>query len=175
VKWSNYFEDTDKALESFFEGCSEVGPEACPFYAPSPSEIKQNLMALFESLRINPIPVQKGETYGIMDYQALRKGIFTALYKPYRYFPIMAQGLAELAAGDGSRLLEVWHEPAFQCPCNSNGDVGRTFQKDALNTILCNDNAGIPSDLEWAKGYYDMMVNASHWADVEASLLIDCA
>ncbi|KAK0436830.1 Alpha/Beta hydrolase protein, partial [Desarmillaria tabescens] len=55
--WRNELVDTDKVMQSFFDGCAAAGPDACAFYAPTAEEISNNLDSIYESLVTQPVPV----------------------------------------------------------------------------------------------------------------------
>jgi len=100
--------DTDKAMQAFFDGCHSAGPEACPFYASSPSEIAANLEAIYTSLRSQPVPVFAGDSFGVITYDFLRAVVFTAIDAPYSLFQTLASGLADLFNGSGTQLFEMF-------------------------------------------------------------------
>jgi len=95
-------------MQTFFDGCHSAGPEACPFYASSPSEIADNLEAIYASLRSQPAPVFTGETSGILTYDGLRNAVFDAISTPYPLsFQTLATGLADLSNGNGTIIFEM--------------------------------------------------------------------
>ncbi|KAK7468330.1 hypothetical protein VKT23_002845 [Stygiomarasmius scandens] len=124
--------DADKAMQTFFDGCHSAGPDACDFYASSPSEIAAKLEAIYASLRSQPIPVFTGDTFGILTYDILRGVIFTAITAPYTQFKQLATGLAELSNGNGTTIFEMISSgnPASAVPALS---------LEALPAILCSD------------------------------------
>ncbi|KAK0218614.1 TAP-like protein-domain-containing protein [Armillaria nabsnona] len=105
--WRNETVDADKVMQSFFDGCVAAGPDACAFYAPTAEQISNNLDSLYESLLIQPVPVVSPPFYGVVDYTALRTAVWFALYEPYDLFPILAEGLASFAAGNGTIIYEI--------------------------------------------------------------------
>jgi hypothetical protein len=113
--WSNNLLDTDKTMESFYTGCADAGPDRCAFWAPSPDDIRQNLTNLYSSISIQPVPVKIGNTYGYIDFKMLHNLIFTNLYFPFATFPLLAQGLAELAAGNGTTIFKMMTPSPFEC------------------------------------------------------------
>ncbi|KAK0479962.1 TAP-like protein-domain-containing protein [Armillaria luteobubalina] len=100
--WRNGLVDADKDMQSFFDGCVAAGPDACTFYAPTAEQISNNLDSLYESLLAQPVPVVSSSVYGVVDYSVLRSVIWNALYAPYLTFSTLAEGLASLAAGNGT-------------------------------------------------------------------------
>ncbi|KAF8171854.1 TAP-like protein-domain-containing protein [Pholiota molesta] len=186
-KWSNNLSDTSKALSSFFTSCALAGPSACPFWAPTPDAIRTNLTKLTESVRARPVPVlvspppsesDATRSYGLLDYPTLRHAIFQSLYAPYAVFPILAQGLADLAAGNGTLLFKRFgargDKPPFECSCDSEEKHQWDRVMDPSIAVFCNDNPEIPGDLGWAEAYFARMTQASDWADVWAGFLITC-
>lgn len=97
--WSNNLIDTDKAMDSFYTGCAEAGPEGCAFWAPTASEVEANLTKIVNTVRSKPLPMRTQAGYGLLDYAMLRSALFTGLYSPWEAFPVLAEGFAELAAG----------------------------------------------------------------------------
>ncbi|KAK0445904.1 TAP-like protein-domain-containing protein [Armillaria borealis] len=65
------------------------------------------ISTLYESLLTQPVPVISPSFYGVVDYAVLRTAVKNALYEPYTLFSILAEGLASLAAGNGSIIYEM--------------------------------------------------------------------
>ncbi|KAK0457507.1 TAP-like protein-domain-containing protein [Desarmillaria tabescens] len=105
--WRNELADTEKVMQSFFDGCAAAGPDACAFYSSTAEEISNNLDSLYESLLNQPIPVVSPSFYGVVDYTVLRAAVVDTLYSPYGDSSILAEGLASLAAGNGSIIYEM--------------------------------------------------------------------
>ncbi|KAF8959383.1 TAP-like protein-domain-containing protein [Flammula alnicola] len=173
TSWSNNLLDTDKVMDSFYTGCAEAGPDSCAFWAPTVDDIRQNLTTLYDSLRSHPMPMRTKSGYGLLDLPMLRSAIFLALYTPYASFPIIAQGLAELATGEGQLLFDRMNRPPFECSCDS---PERAFASvpDATAAVLCNDGDDIPGDLESTQKYFDMMTKTSNWGDIWSNIRISC-
>ncbi|KAJ3512917.1 hypothetical protein NLJ89_g3241 [Agrocybe chaxingu] len=171
--WSNNLLDTDKVLDHFFSGCAEAGPDACAFWAPTADDVRQNLTNLYDSIRAHPLPVKADFSYGILDYNFLRFVIFRVLYSPYDLFQTLAQGLANLAAGDGRVLLKLVTRPPFECSCNPAAHrydvVG-----DGQVAILCNDGDDVPGDLQSSLEYFKFMANTSNWGDIWSTIRLSC-
>lgn len=165
-------------MRHFFDGCYSAGPLGCPFYAPSPSAISQNLSALYDSVRSHPIPVRTESSYGIVDYNLLRMTVFTSLYIPYAAFLPLAGALADLAAGDGRRLLNMFRIPPLsqlKCECGEAKEAEATFVgRDPQNTVLCNDGERISGDLEDLQKYVENLTAQTEWGDVWASIRASC-
>ncbi|KAF8905805.1 TAP-like protein-domain-containing protein [Gymnopilus junonius] len=171
--WSNNLLDTDKALETFFAGCAEAGPEGCAFWAPTPEDIKQNLTVLYDSLRHRPIPIKTGNNYGVLEYGFLKAIVFNALYSPWATYPFLAQAIAKLAVGDGSMLFETAIPPPYQCSCGSSEEAYNNI-REAQIAIMCNDGDDIPEDLKSSQEYFDKLAESSSWAELWARIRLDC-
>jgi len=175
AQWRTNLLDVDKALGTFFTGCFEAGPEGCAFYAESPEAIQQNLTNIFESLRAQPIPIKTDSTYGILDHTTVRIAMFSALSSPYALFPVIAQGLAQLATGNGTSLFQLLNPPGsqFQCSCDPEAHADDQVA-DVSTAITCNDGDEVPTDLNSAKEYYDEMINLTDWADLWVGVRLSC-
>jgi hypothetical protein len=169
--WSNNLLDTDKAMQSFFDGCAAAGPDDCPFYAPTTEEISQNLTTLYNNIRAKPVPVRTKDSYGLVDYARLRSTIFTSLYSPFATFLPLASGLADLAAGDGKLIFQLLETSPFQCSCN---DQSPEIAGEAQAAILCNDGADIPEALEDFYEYVVDLTKKSTWGEIWASTRAQC-
>ncbi|KAK0436280.1 hypothetical protein EV421DRAFT_1739735 [Armillaria borealis] len=102
--WRDNSVDADKDMQSFFDGCVAAGPDRCAFYAPTATEISNKLDSLYESILAQPVPFVTPSFYGVVDYTVLRTAVKNALYQPYQCFSVLAEGIAGLAAGNGSIL-----------------------------------------------------------------------
>ncbi|RDB20278.1 hypothetical protein Hypma_012562 [Hypsizygus marmoreus] len=172
--WSNNLLDTDRTMASFFTECHSAGPVRCPFYAPTPAAIAQNLTALYDSVRSRPIPVRTGSSYGLIDYKRLRLTVFASLYKPYTAFAPLAQALADLAVGDGVQLFQLLDKPAFQCDCDETGDETGEMTPDTGTAISCNDGDAVPEEFEALESYFEDVSSKSQWAEIWAGLRTAC-
>jgi hypothetical protein len=148
--WSNNLLDTDKTMESFYTGCADAGPDRCAFWAPSPDDIRQNLTNLYDSISVQPVPVKTGDTYGYVDYKMLHSLVFNSLYSPFATYRRLAQGLADLVAGNGTIVLKATAPSPFECSRDSSKDLVRNYL-EAQIAIMCNDVANIPADLHSAQ------------------------
>ena len=172
--WSNNLLDTDKTMESFYTGCADAGPDLCAFWAPSPDDIRQNLTNLYDSISVQPIPVKSGNTYGYVDYKMLHASVFESLYTPIAAYRRLAQGLADLAAGNGTIILKAMTPPPFECSQDSSKDLNQNYI-EAQIAIMCNDGANIPTDLHSAQKHFKMMSNMSEFGNLMASIKVRCA
>ncbi|KAK0448394.1 Alpha/Beta hydrolase protein [Desarmillaria tabescens] len=173
--WSNNLEDSDKALQAFFDGCFKAGPQNCPFYADSPKAISNRLDALYKNIRINPVPVALESSYGILDYPRLRMTIFISLYAPRTFYPILAQALADLESGNGALLFTMTMPlETFECSCDPSTTAFASV-RDSPTAIMCNDGAPVPRSLKAAQDHYDEMTAAFDWGSLWAGIRISCS
>ncbi|KAJ7660890.1 Alpha/Beta hydrolase protein [Mycena polygramma] len=154
--------DTDKVLQSFFDGCAAAGPDLCAFYEPTAAAIAYRLEALTNSVRAQPVPVITPTTYGIIDYSLLRQTIFQTFYTPYTLFPLLAQGLAALENGNGTVLYSILATPAFQCNCN--GTVSPPSD-DSTVAIECGDPVQVMDSIDQVTEFYENAVKTSQFVE----------
>ncbi|KAJ7127789.1 Alpha/Beta hydrolase protein [Mycena epipterygia] len=166
--------DTDKALQTFFDGCAAAGPEACAFSAPSSIEVAANLDALFAAIEIQPVPVITPVSYGVVDYTFLRNSVFHALYSPYDSFVALAQGLADLAMGNATTLYTAEEVPPFECECNSTTPFHENGY-EALVAISCGDMAVESDTVSQLQAYYASIQAISSIADMYGNWRVVCS
>lgn len=167
--------DTNKALQAFFDGCAAAGPDGCPFYAPTADAISKNLTNLYTSIRNKPVPYAANGVYGFVDYGHVRAAVFSSLESPF-LFPILARGLADLAAGDGALIFTLTRSPTdFECSCGEHGnDVYPDVDRYARATIGCNDGDPVPDSLEEYRTYFAQLYNTSSFAEIWGVLRAQC-
>jgi hypothetical protein len=166
--------DTDKALQTFFDGCAAAGPDLCAFYKPTVVEIADRLTALTASIRTQPIPVLTPAGYGLVDYSLLRLSLLGALYHPFSLFPTLARGLAALENGDGSILYSISQGPTFQCDCANNTASPPT--DDSTVAIGCGDAIEVTDSIEEATEFYQNAAKTSQFAEFSVgSTRVSCA
>jgi hypothetical protein len=161
-------------MQTFFDQCAAVGPARCPFYAPTAEDIARNLTALYDAVRVRPVPVRTPTSYGLVDYARLRHTIFSSLYKPFATFLPLASGLADLAAGDGTRLFQLLETPPFECSCENSPSSTTNMVKDAQIAIACNDGDSVPPSLEEFQKYFDENLQTSGWSEIWALIRAGC-
>ncbi|KAJ7277286.1 Alpha/Beta hydrolase protein [Mycena rebaudengoi] len=168
--------DADKALQSFFDGCVAAGPEACAFHAPTAGEISANLAALTTSLKGNPIPVVTNTSYGIFDYSLLRNLIFNALYHPYQYFPLLAQGLAALAAGDAGPIYSITAvPPATSSECDKNAPPFHDNYLESGVSTICGDAIAVTDSASQIRAFYENQARSSSFAELFSNWRVFCS
>ncbi|KAF5357280.1 hypothetical protein D9758_005918 [Tetrapyrgos nigripes] len=155
--------DTDKTMQWFFDGCHAAGPENCAFYASSPAKIEAALDDIYDSLRSQPLPVfLNSDLYGVLTYDTLRSIIMVALYTP-PLFPLLAQGLAEVQAGNGTTLLELLS--AVSADGNST---------EAVTAIECGDSDPFNADASQLREYMSR-INSTFAGMLGMPLMNRCA
>lgn len=164
-------------MELFYSECAKAGQDRCAFWSPTAEEIRQKLTNLYTTLRSRPVPVVSTSGHGLIDYDSLRFLMFRLLKNPYVTFQPLAQGLADLAAGNGKWTLEKFHQVVrapFECSCNSSQPIFDEVLDDGGTSVLCNDYYELPDDIGWAENYYRRMVNDSPWGEVWSRYLMEC-
>ncbi|KAK7442764.1 hypothetical protein VKT23_016011 [Stygiomarasmius scandens] len=147
--WGTLTQDMDKLMQAFFESCHSVGPELCPFYASTPSEIASNLDAIYDSLRVQPLPVLSGDTVAVFTYDNLRSIIWESTVSPFTGFPTIASILAQLSQGNATGL-------ATDTPISD--DI--VNQGEAFTAIHCSDANPLNSSASELREYMSS-VNSS--------------
>ena len=155
------------------DGCVAAGPERCAFFAPTAAEISQNVDELYASLRARPIPVQTNSSFGIVDFSMLRGVIFRSLYSPYAKFPVLAEALAELSAGNGTAVFKMSQQPPFECACDPS-EHRFDAVPEAANAVACNDGKRISPAYEDVVVHYEKMRETSTWADLWEPIHMSC-
>ncbi|KAJ7182764.1 hypothetical protein C8R43DRAFT_1116387 [Mycena crocata] len=144
--WSNNLLDADKTLQIFFDSCVAAGPTGCAFYAPTPEAISQNLTALYDSVRVRPVPVKTASGYGVIDYNSLCLIVLSSLYWPLTLFRPLAVILAGLARGDGAPLIDFLKPSPFECSCDpSEHQFDSILDSQVDVAILCSDDVHLGS------------------------------
>ncbi|KAJ7328502.1 Alpha/Beta hydrolase protein [Mycena albidolilacea] len=168
--------DTDKVLQSFFDGCAAAGPELCAFYEPTAAGVADRLTALTESVRTHPVAAITPVGYGIVDYSFLRQALFTSFYVPYMLFGPIAQGLAALENGNGSILLSIVQQPAFECDCSNDTVPFHLNNGEAVFAVQCGDGSKVTDTLEELRAWYDNAAKTSKFVEfLVGSNRVSCA
>ncbi|KAF4600417.1 hypothetical protein EYR38_005044 [Pleurotus pulmonarius] len=161
--WSKNLLDADKTLQIFFDDCFEAGPDACPFYEPSPQAISRKLDDLTRAIFLRPVPVVTDISYGLVDYARLRMSIFQSLWSPYAFFPQLAQGLADLINGDGTTLYQIMEQPLFDCSCGT--PTPPTIIADGGIAISCTDGEEVRDTVDELESYLRGLLRDSQWGE----------
>ncbi|KAJ7250172.1 Alpha/Beta hydrolase protein [Mycena haematopus] len=168
--------DTDKVLQSFFDGCAAAGPDLCAFYEPKAAAIADRLAALTDSIRAQPVPVITPTAYGLVDYSLLRMTLFNSFYVPYTLFSPLAQGLAALESGDGTVLFSLLATPPFQCDCSNDTVPFHLNNAEAVWAIQCGDGAEVKDTLDELRTFYDNAAKTSEFVEfLVGSNRVSCA
>jgi hypothetical protein len=152
---------------TFIDGCVAAGPEGCAFYAPTSAEISDKVDEIYASLRARPIPVRTNTSFGVVDYSMLRRAIFLSIYSPCALFPTLAQGLADLSAGNGT-VFKMSEQPAFECACDPSEYRFESI-REAGAAVFCNDGKQISPEYEDVLAHYQELSKSSGWADIWAA------
>ncbi|KAK0748457.1 Alpha/Beta hydrolase protein [Apiosordaria backusii] len=193
----NFLHDTDTVMEAFFHHCHLVGPLKCPFYSPTPSQIKSRLFTLLDSLRQSPIliipptntnltssPGSSNPLPELITYSKIRLLLSTALYQPLLRFPRIAVVLSALESSNGLPYLSYTSPdsspPTSLClsesvPPSTPLSQPQEGTPDAFPAIMCADATPHPlSPVEFAT-YATLLQKISYSAGaVQASFRLSC-
>ncbi|KAF8645993.1 hypothetical protein AX16_007419 [Volvariella volvacea WC 439] len=175
ARFSDSLVDSAKVQQYFYDGCYNAGPVRCPFWASSPEAIASNLTALYEKIRIDPVPVVTSRSYGLVDYNRLVSTVLRSIYSPYALFELLGKALADLANGDGAALYELFEQPTYHCPCNAPPNPASPAVAEGLFYVACTDGEQVPADLESAKQYYEEAAGQYEWTRILGNLRVGCS
>lgn len=135
--WSDNLIDTEKTMGSFYYHCARVGYPACALAEnkakTSPSDVKNRVNNLLQSLYHNPLPVPGYDgTADVISYSDVRTIIFSVLYSPLA-FPALAEILASIESK--SEELRSPIIGSHFCRANTSPRLGN----DAQLAIACGD------------------------------------
>ncbi|KAJ6604115.1 hypothetical protein DFH09DRAFT_1441973 [Mycena vulgaris] len=167
--------DTDKTLQTFFDGCAAAGPADSAFHAPSASAISRNLAALTASIREQPLAVVTPASHGIVDFVFLRNAVLNALYGPCDAFASLAHGLADLAAGNATTLYAQSAVPTFECACNASAVPFHLNNLEAYMAVACGDATPVEDSIPQLQRYYEDGLKVSSFADLLSSTRVLCS
>lgn len=141
--WKKNLQESDKALDKFNEYCFEAGPQNCSFWGPSANNISNRFETILETLKYSPVPVEASELCQVpflATYSDLKQYTLQALYNPLANFPILADVLSGLEAGNTTAYAQAVTSGTIPAnPCN-DGSSGSTVDADTL--IKCVDGYG---------------------------------
>ncbi|KAF8175595.1 TAP-like protein-domain-containing protein, partial [Mycena galopus ATCC 62051] len=173
---TNMMVDVNGSLQAFFDGCNEAGPENCPFYAPTSSEISAKLDALTSSIKEQPIPVITPDSHAIIDFTFLRNAILGSLFAPYDPavgFVPLAQALEALANGNATVLYDLIPVPTFECQTSPPPFHLNNFE--SYTAIACGDPVSINDTVAQLEEYYLNAAKVSQFSDLVSSSRVLCA
>lgn len=171
-------EGADKTLQTFFDGCVAAGPDDCPFFAASSTQISANLDNLTASVKTQPFPVITPSLYGVLDLTLLRNFVFSALVDPYSLFLLLAQGLADLAKGNATTAYTAIVAPPFECECECGNAKALPFHENSYEAgiaITCGDGTPVSSSFAELQESYAGEQKVSSFADLFANLRVQCS
>ena len=172
--WTNALQDSGKTMAAFFQGCFEAGSAGCAFWASSPEAIRANLDALYAKVLREPVPVVLPDgRHGILDHDKLRNTVAAAMYSPYLLFPYIAQGLAQLAQGDGRTLYSILAKQNFDCNCKTSDAELFAEVGEGGEAIMCNDTPRV-GGLAEIVAFYNQVSGDSEWGPMLTKVRAPC-
>lgn len=105
--WSKNLQDAEPVINHFYETCYNAGTP-CPLFNKttdkSSADIKAKVDKLFNDLIQSPVPVVQGKNLTMFTRTDLQEIYFLPFYFPVKYFPKLAETLADLVNGDPSLI-----------------------------------------------------------------------
>lgn len=100
--------DTDVTFSGFTAACI-ASPQYCDFAASGLQgpNLDQQVYALLNQLKTNPIPVTVNGTTSYITYGLLKSSIFSALYAPLTYWPLLGTALQAIITDDQPVLQAI--------------------------------------------------------------------
>ncbi|TVY93057.1 Tripeptidyl aminopeptidase [Lachnellula willkommii] len=179
--WSESIGDTDAIAELFYTYCHEAGSK-CDLYKKddTPADIKARFEGVLARIRKDPIILVNDLTKlpQVIYESDIRSFLFSALYFPTVYSPIIATIFDRLDSGDYDvlKLLLGGFIPGTDLPSLCSPPPSpQYFSDEATFAIMCSDKRyplnGTLSDLDTI---FKKVANTSSFADVWMTLMIGC-
>lgn len=178
--------DADAIFDQFGVYCDAVGPGSCPLYVTGgPDAIKSAYWELEEQLLNASIPVMAATNRGpeVITWTDLKAILRIAVYQPLLAFPVLAEKVGALIAGDPIPMADFKHGrhfgacPSGECsvagPWSSSCTVGMDNSLYAMSAILCTDaeylaEHTMESFTEMWRGLkHDSQTLGDYWAQME--------
>jgi hypothetical protein len=160
-------------LEFFADSCVKAGPDACNLHASSSSAVLSRIQAIFDHLKLEPIPAVTGNgssDYGLIDYGMVRNTVLDFLYQP---FAIPGQDmfriLASLEKGDGTLFWQSHVDSRFFLQCTNDTSVHQDTDGYGFlgaTAVSCSDAAPVNDTLAMLNDWFAGNANQSSFADV---------
>jgi hypothetical protein len=168
--WSNNLVDSEKTLEWYYSDCVNAGPNVCPIWKPTVSEIKQRINTLLERLKIAPIPFINSTTgeFGIVDYSVAKTLLFQTMYGPHQNGADTAHAFAALEAGDAQPMWNLSNsatlERAMEASCLPEL-ASYDFDDVSLIAVSCGDGDPVEPSLDELRQFYAKLAQQSVFAE----------
>ncbi|MGH3995007.1 MAG: alpha/beta fold hydrolase, partial [Pseudonocardiaceae bacterium] len=121
----------EQALDAVTACCAGAG-DACAFAAgDTAAEVRQRLDAVLERIERAPLPAPNADPPGELDYHLANGAYLISMYDTF-FWPILAAGLAQAEAGDGSLLLDFIRHFIAPPDVYSNG-------QEVWSAVFCTD------------------------------------
>ncbi|KAI1092137.1 TAP-like protein-domain-containing protein, partial [Rostrohypoxylon terebratum] len=141
--WSKSLQDSQADLGTFYTFCYEARSN-CTLYQSSDSsaaDIQHRVEALLTSLDEAPAQYVTGNSIELITRTDLINIIFSGLYQPQIYFPMVAGVLAEAMQGNFTSVYQTLGVPSASTFCPSTAPTTYTWENDALFAVGCSDAA----------------------------------
>lgn len=170
--WLRNLQDTDRVIEAFDSYCASSS--ACAFTAATPGLVARRLKKLISKLRKEPVPVYGDSAAPDWVTESdIRTIIFLSLYSPILWFPVAADALAALEAGDAAPIVKILHA-TYECDCSVPGTEKPNTGVEAAFAIICQDGGLARSNntlaetvayVEELRGQSEMI--GGNWAQIQ--------
>ncbi|CZT01748.1 uncharacterized protein RAG0_09219 [Rhynchosporium agropyri] len=187
--WTTSIQDTDKIVTRFFEDCYKAGPSECPLYSDKgPANIQATFETTLQSLNTTPLAVSGGLGHGpeVITFSDVLRLIKDAVYTPMAAFPVLADLVADVSSGNGSKFATYKAKaPAKICASRSLDEhavedcppFSETIY-DVLTAISCTDGQDLSrfsNKSQVFDEYYSLLRTQSKWmADIWMSWTLSC-
>ncbi|KAF7340406.1 AB hydrolase-1 domain-containing protein [Mycena venus] len=148
--------DTDKTLQTFFDGCVSAGPSACAFYAPTASQIASNLASLADSIRAQPFP---------------RPHLPLARHGRLQ---LLSQLHLRLSEGNATGVYTANQTPDFECDCTSDAAPFTANIFESQIATACGDGPVVNDSITELREFYTNQAKVSSFADIWGHWRIHC-
>lgn len=179
--WKTSIYDTDEAFRAFFRTCFDAGPKLCAFHknATSWEQLEERYNVILAALKQSPFPVADPFSQyatelafipAVVTWQDLVQSIFAYTYFPVSQFPIIAQVISELEAGDATSLWAAKAAARIVSPTD-----GFAYDPREVRTLTsCLDAGGRfnTSTIEEYTEHVDFMANRSQYGGLAVTGII---
>jgi hypothetical protein len=168
------------AYSQLLQACANS--TSCALHESSASKVEARINAILASLDVQPIPVDLGENYGVVDWSMARTVLWNSVTSPYgtigqaSTFAMTMAAFADAEKGNGTSLflLSENTDGSFTCECDSQPDPVFTFRTEAAAAISCSDGDSFKDDLNQFRQFFQELSGESKFADVWATANAQC-
>lgn len=191
--WTGSVEDTDKALQSFYDHCAAAGPvglnspgQGCELAnnGSTSADVRERVQAILMNLFHNPQWLDSSYGPDVITYSTIKGFIFSALYAPVMAFPSLAYSLKGIEDRDHhitsalAAQLSLPYLPQSPSSAPSSSAPRRyILPNDAATAVECTDSDSF-ADLDtsaWQFAARELNAVSAAGGSLLASLHLRCA